>query len=379
MIDNAEHVQDAPPPHADNSNDSFLHWTSPRQWIERELELWNALHARVRKLHQMSPLAGDTLLRYETLFSAYHRFYSAIGGASETDLPKILDEQVRTRQIAVLHGHFGKTIKELIHAAPLGILLALEALTAKKWLPEKDELASANTAVEIQLYSSLTLDSIPNAFNQQDLYLLDIGNRFGELVSDIEAAKKAASTGIAAQQKELVNWIGEQKVEISALHEAYHTKLSVDTPATFWKNKAASAEKTSRKFLSLFFWLVGAALPLAALLVWQLWPELKVVSQSGSSIPFGLVAALLIPTLGYAWIRKQVSRVFLINRAIADDASYREVMTMTYLGLVKDVKSEITKEERGLILNALFRPTPASTQDDGPPTGIFDLLNGKKP
>ncbi|MBK1795664.1 hypothetical protein JHL21_14265 [Devosia sp. WQ 349] len=379
MTDNAEHVQDAPPPHADNSNDSLLHWTSPRQWIERELELWDALHARVRTLHQRSPLADDTLLRYETLFSAYHRFYSSIGGARETDLPKILDELVSSRQIAVLHGHFGKTIKELIYAAPLGILLALEALTAKKWLPEKDELASANTAVEIQLYSSLTLDRIPNAFNQQDFYLLDIGSRFGKLVSDIEATKKAASTSIAAQQTELVKWISEQKAEISALHEVYHTKLGLEAPAKFWADKANDARAASRWFYGVFLALVVIGIGISVFAASMLWETISSMTNSTTGIPFGLMAVILVPVLGYAWLLKQVSRLFLTNRAIADDASYRHVMTMTYLGLVNDPNSKITKEERALILNALFRPAPSSTQDDGPPMGVFDLINGKKP
>ncbi|WP_299724686.1 hypothetical protein [Devosia sp.] len=73
-----------------------------------------------------------------------------------------------------------------------------------------------------------------------------------------------------------------------------------------------------------------------------------------------------------------MSRLFIQNLALADDASYRRVMTMTFLGLNADKSAAITDVERALILNALFRPAPPSTSDEGPPSGLLDLIKGGK-
>lgn len=54
-------------------------------------------------------------------------------------------------------------------------------------------------------------------------------------------------------------------------------------------------------------------------------------------------------------------------------------MTMTFLGLAKDHKSSVTDAERAIILNALFRPAPPNANDEGPPTGLQDILGERKP
>lgn len=39
--------------------------------------------------------------------------------------------------------------------------------------------------------------------------------------------------------------------------------------------------------------------------------------------------------------------------------------------------AESFTEERALILNALFRPTPPYSGDDGPPSGLIDLIKSR--
>lgn len=49
-------------------------------------------------------------------------------------------------------------------------------------------------------------------------------------------------------------------------------------------------------------------------------------------------------------------------------------MTMKFLGLTRDKTSGVTDAERGIIMNALFRPTPPNTAEDGPPAELIDLI-----
>jgi len=89
------------------------------------------------------------------------------------------------------------------------------------------------------------------------------------------------------------------------------------------------------------------------------------------------VAAVTIPALLYAWLLKNVGRVFIQNLSLADDAAHRRALVLTYLGLAENPKLEIKDQERALILNALFRPVPPHTGDDGPPSGLLELIKGK--
>lgn len=85
-----------------------------------------------------------------------------------------------------------------------------------------------------------------------------------------------------------------------------------------------------------------------------------------------------IPTLGYGWLLRHVSRVFVHNLNLVSDAEYREVLARTFLGLAEQKSAGVTEAERVLVLNALFRPAPPHAPEDGPPTGLLDLL-GKRP
>lgn len=87
--------------------------------------------------------------------------------------------------------------------------------------------------------------------------------------------------------------------------------------------------------------------------------------------------AITVPVLAYGWILRHISRLFIQSFTQADDARYRNVMTMTFLGLTKDPTSGVTDLERGIILNALFRPAPPNTSEDGPPAGPMDLIKPK--
>ena len=89
----------------------------------------------------------------------------------------------------------------------------------------------------------------------------------------------------------------------------------------------------------------------------------------------GLVLAAAVGLAIYALLR-QLGRLFLTNLAQFGDADERIAMIDTFLSLEKEGKLS-AKEDRILILQALFRPGPGTggcTGDDGMPPHWFDLL-----
>jgi hypothetical protein len=86
---------------------------------------------------------------------------------------------------------------------------------------------------------------------------------------------------------------------------------------------------------------------------------------------------ITIPALFYAWFLKNVSRMFVQNLTLADDAAHRRALAITYLGLAENPKLSISEQDRALILNALFRPILGQSSDEGPPAGLLELIKGK--
>jgi hypothetical protein len=95
---------------------------------------------------------------------------------------------------------------------------------------------------------------------------------------------------------------------------------------------------------------------------------------SGGTFSLSSVAAVTIPALLYAWLLKNVSRMFIHNLNLADDAAHRKSLAITYLGLSANPKLSISDADRALVLNALFRPTPSQSLDEGPPSGLLELI-----
>jgi hypothetical protein len=95
------------------------------------------------------------------------------------------------------------------------------------------------------------------------------------------------------------------------------------------------------------------------------------------NMSLGGIAAITIPAIFYAWLLKNLSRLFIQSHNLADDAAHRRALAMTYLGLADNQHLSVSEQERALILNALFRPIPQHGVDEGPPSGLLDLIRSK--
>jgi hypothetical protein len=198
---------------------------------------------------------------------------------------------------------------------------------------------------------------------------------------DLLESSRAAAQSTEAQKiselaaKKLNAFIEEKKELISDLDNLYRRQLTIQEPAVSWQNIAAKKTNVWRFWLTLFAFMVAAPI-VAALFNWEalitVVTKMTGVSNGGFSIS-GL-AVITVPTLLYAWLLKNISRVFIQNLNLADDAEHRRSLALTYMGLLQDEKRPTTDQDRAIILNALFRPIPPHTGDEGPPSGLIDLI-----
>jgi Family of unknown function (DUF6161) len=157
---------------------------------------------------------------------------------------------------------------------------------------------------------------------------------------------------------------------IRAVEAAYVEAMRLQAPVKYWSDKAKD-HKTRENWaigrLALFFPLAFFALGLAFLDSSTY--LLEHTSKPGSTTP---VALYVIITGGLAvlstmlfWIGRLLTKLYLSEHHLRNDADERAIMTQTYLALTRDAAASDT--DRNIILSALFRSTPDGiVKDDGP-------------
>jgi Family of unknown function (DUF6161) len=203
---------------------------------------------------------------------------------------------------------------------------------------------------------------------------------FSEFAAASHARKKSEyALSKSEEAKDTLDRFIAEKMELfEQLEDLYRKKLIIEEPAISWDRVATKKKHAWLIWLSIFAALVVSPI---ALVIWWWQPFALAVSSlattASGTISLSGVAAISVPALLYAWLLKNVSRVFIQNLNLADDAAHRRALAVTYLGLAENPKIQLGEAERAIVLNALFRSIPPHGTDDGPPVGLIDLIRGK--
>jgi hypothetical protein len=279
--------------------------------------------------------------------------------AEKTEALEQYINDASARQVLVGASVMGKRVEELKQESPSAATM-LAAILSPKWAQ-----SSHATARElIAMFRCIALAN-PAIFAFDDL--LDASKSAAE-------SKQAQETSEAAAKK-LSTFIEEKTQLISELENLYRKQLTIQEPAILWQNIAAQKTRVWRVWLGLFALMI-AALIAAALANWDTVATAvgKIAGSSSGGLSIAGLAVISVPALLYAWLLKNISRVFNQNLNLADDADHRRSLALTYMGLLQDDKHLATDQDRAIILNALFRPIPPHTGDEGPPSGLIDLI-----
>ena len=85
------------------------------------------------------------------------------------------------------------------------------------------------------------------------------------------------------------------------------------------------------------------------------------------------IVIVTVPLALYFWMVRILVRFNLRSQMLMDDARQRHTMMNTYFHLIE--KQSAVKEDRALILNALFRPTPGQQNDSVDPPNFTELMD----
>jgi hypothetical protein len=209
----------------------------------------------------------------------------------------------------------------------------------------------------------------------------ELGTNFQEIISQSGQSLQASQESVQAakdeaqRQAEIFNqMVASSKAELEGIKRSLKEELALRAPVEYWQKKAQRHAELASNFgkaiggltLLLFAAILG--------LIWFLfWLNKGVQPQIWEMASSALITGLLI------YLLRIVVRVQLSHLHLATDAEQRAVMVQTYLSL--EHHDEImTKEDRHLILEALFRPVGAGlVKDDQSSLGLLEFIMSKKP
>ncbi len=181
--------------------------------------------------------------------------------------------------------------------------------------------------------------------------------RIDEIGSQIDEARSGA-------EKNIDNFVA-----------AYETKINTQSIVNLWDQKAKNSLKSLWISGVLFIILLGTAvyyfLRVAGYVVGDL-------TKMGDNQRYIITLELIIPVLAAIWVLRHISRIFVHSYASYADAVHRGAVAQTYLGLLAETPPGVSKDERHIALQALFRPGAGEAPDNDPSLpSLLDALRSK--
>ena len=201
-----------------------------------------------------------------------------------------------------------------------------------------------------------------------------------ELAEGVRKTSQDQTTDFDRDQKDRQDQfekaVEKHTADMDALRKAFREEMGLRAPAEYWETK--------RKRHVLLTWVTGllsfASIGGAAWFLFFSIHDLVSATPAGKQPESWRLAGLALIALFAVWGIRLLVRMFLSNMHLMTDAAERVVMLKTYLSLAEGDQLA-NKDDRQLILQALFRPTSDGlVKDEGIPASFFEMLTrGPKP
>ncbi|KRA05390.1 hypothetical protein ASD74_02520 [Rhizobium sp. Root564] len=233
------------------------------------------------------------------------------------------------------------------------------------------------SAADIQNQMRATQEEADNLIVAAKASLAEVTSTVEKIKIDVAESNERLET--------VTKGIVSAEAQVVAFASAVREELKVDTTKKLWKQRA--------RWSCVSFW-ISAAVIAAAILAPPAWAiyhietVLAFLKRVGDAATQGLppdatntqltaatISRLVVITapLGlYFWAVKLLVRFNTRSMMLMDDARQRHTTLDTYFHLIE--RSGATTEERGLMLNALFRPLPGQGQDSVEPPNFMELV-----
>lgn len=197
---------------------------------------------------------------------------------------------------------------------------------------------------------------------------------YAALVESTQTAAQEHQSRFAGDQtqraEDFEKLVSEHKQEMENLRKTFREEIALRAPATYWDDKRQKHERLSKVIGAVSF----GSIALSVLgLGWLIHDLLRTAQPNAAPEAWRLAMVVLIGLFA-VWGVRLVVRMFLSHLHLATDAAERVVMARTYLSLLEGDRLA-SKEDRQLILQALFRPaSDGIVKDEGVPFSLAEVL-----
>lgn len=174
--------------------------------------------------------------------------------------------------------------------------------------------------------------------------------------------------------------LDDSEIKIADFEKLVLERLALEAPTKFWTEKAKSHRNVAIGFGMLFlaaigggvYWITHYGVDLVA----DAYQRIVGDRETPGLLALVPLAFITLPTLGFAWILRHISRIVVQNLALQADAQLRGTIANTYTALTSQNQS--SPAELAIALNALFRPIDGSGHAEIAPPNIRDILEAGK-
>jgi hypothetical protein len=252
-----------------------------------------------------------------------------------------------------------------------------------------------------QRFSELDADAQARNANLSSI-VIDLQGKDKELREAIEKSKAdvdmaaenfqeqytAADQALAIAEQKAVNvtvLVENTKANYDAFTQAIEERFRIGATRKLWNSRAIRngiAFAISAGLLTIFLLVIPvcALLHLDSVIVGlrhigdvtiQGLPDNMSPAQL-TVVTISRLVVITVPLALYFWVIRLIVRFNMRSLALMDDAQQRKTMMETYFHLIE--QNAAVREDRALILNALFRPGPGQVADNVDPPNFVDLV-----
>lgn len=369
---------------------TFKTFEDVERWADRELEEWNILEQHKATRH----LGSGPNATYSAFYGLKNQAHVATReGVAADQFGKSLNqiqahiEQIKCGEAPVSGSPIGQAVIDNLKTSDrVGIgLCMLSLLQEHPGINQNQHLYAMNAAAELSLarhglYGKAKIEGATNqAFRDQwDIEYSSLGDDARNQISEFVESKEKVDQFLSDSEASFKDMdlqhqhaITEYTSELERMRTLLTEDMKTQAPRTYWQSKSIWNLCLSGGAFALFVLLVVI---IAALVLSNSSSILDLVKDSEGRIQVAAIVFFTIPALAFFWVLRLISRIFVANLLDWMDSRQRVVMVDTYRALVAEGSDEVSKEERILILQALFRPGPQGSSDDGPPAGFWDFV-----
>ncbi|MCO5143148.1 MAG: DUF6161 domain-containing protein [Oligoflexia bacterium] len=211
-------------------------------------------------------------------------------------------------------------------------------------------------------------DALVKLKEEWDEHLVEFTQKEATLAATFEATKTNFDSFFNSKKEEFSQFVKANGEDLAELKKTYDQYMSLKAPVDYWIKKRTHHKELAKLFKN---WALGVGVAGGLALAGSIF---LLFTHESSSVPYWKIALVILVGTLFFWAMRILIKLMLSNIHLESDAHEREIMSLTYLSLLRE-NSGLEDSDKKLILATLFRPSSSGLiGDDGIPPGVYDLI-----